>query len=235
MVGVCRSGCLDNLCVRGVLPSIGDILTDGPVKEPCILKHHAECAAQVSTFDMRNIYAIHQNPTTIDFVEAHQQIDQGGLARACRTDNGDPLSWLDIDIHILHQDGIFFIAKLDMLELDCRLWMLKNLRISGLRYLLLLIEQLKDMLSRRHRRLNYIGEIGQLGDRQGKPLSVLNKRLHIPNRNHSLRDEYATDHSYKDIPKVSNKPHQRHDYAGSELCSPASIIEFLVALGKFGE
>ena len=120
-----------------------------------------------------------------------------------------------------------------MVKLDRPIWMLNNFGIRCLRDLLLLIEQFKDALRRRHRRLNHVSEIGQLSDRLGKLLGVLNKCLHIANGNRSLRDHDAADHGHKDVANVAYKAHERHDNARNELGSPARIIQFLVALVKF--
>ena len=88
------------------------------MEEPGILQHHAEHAAQVTAFEFRDINAVNQDLAAIDFVEAHQQIDEGGLAGASRTNNRDHLARLGVDIHVFHQDFFRAVTKLDMLELD---------------------------------------------------------------------------------------------------------------------
>src|SRR6266700_3437297 len=150
VVSVGSPGGPDDLFLRGAITAIGDISADGPVEEPGILEYHTESAAQFPTFDLCNVHSIYQNLAAVDFIEAHQQVDKGCLASAGWTDNRDHLSRQDINIHILHQYGVFFITKPDMLELDRALGSHNDLRVDRLRYLLLLIKQFKDALRRRH-------------------------------------------------------------------------------------
>ena len=115
-----------------------------------------------------------------------------------------------------------------MLELHCALRSLNDRCVNNLRYLLLLIEQFEDTLSRGHRRLNDVGEVRELSDRLGKLLCVLDERLHIPDGNSPIGDHDAADHGHKDIAEVADKTHQRHDHARSELRPPPCIIQILV-------
>ena len=54
-----------------------------------------------SAFDLRDVDAIDQDLPTVDFIETHQQVDQGRLAGAGWADNRDHLSWFDVDVHVL--------------------------------------------------------------------------------------------------------------------------------------
>ena len=151
MVGVCRFSCPHDLFFRDALTSVGDIIADGSVEEPRVLEHHAECAAQLPTLELRNVHAINRDFAAVDFIETHQQVHEGRFASAGGADNRNHLARLDIDIHILHQHGIFFVAELDMLELNRSLRSPNNLRINSLGNFLRLIEQFKDTLGRGHR------------------------------------------------------------------------------------
>ncbi len=87
------------------------------------------------------------------------------------------------------------------------------MRINCLGNFLRLIEQFKDTLGRGHRRLNHIGDIGQRGDRLGKLLGILNKRLHISNGYAPVCHHDAAHHGHDDIAEVANKAHERHNHS----------------------
>ena len=57
------------------LSSIGDIVADRAVKQPRILQHHAEQAAQVAALDSVISDAVNRDAAAIHFVEPHQQVD----------------------------------------------------------------------------------------------------------------------------------------------------------------
>ncbi len=131
------------------------------MEEPGILKHHTEGTAQLSALDLGDVHAMNQNLAAIDFVEAHQQIDQRGLAGSGRSYDGDHLSRLDVDIHVLHQDGVGLITEPDMLELHGTRSSLEGGcggGIDDVRRLLRLVQQLKDSLRRSHGRLDDVGD-----------------------------------------------------------------------------
>src|SRR5439155_2366978 len=127
--------------LAGILTTIGDILAYRPIKEPGILQHHTERATQVPSSKLCDVHTIDQYLPTVEFIKTHQQVDQGRFACACRANYRDGLSRLDIDIHVLDQRNIFFIAKIDMLECDLTVGKSNNLGISSFWYLFLLIKQ----------------------------------------------------------------------------------------------
>ena len=45
--------------------------------------------AQVAAGEVADVVPIHQDRAAVDIVEAHQQLDHGGLAGAGRADDGD--------------------------------------------------------------------------------------------------------------------------------------------------
>src|SRR6266496_2971292 len=234
VVGLCRFCSLHNLFFGGSFTAIRDILADRPVKEPGILQHHAEQSAQIPTLDLPDVHSVNRDAASVHVIETHQQVDQCRFASTCRADNRDSLSRCDIDVHVLHQWNIFFIAKLDMIELDHASWMLDHLRIHRVWNLFFLIQQFKDTLSRGNRRLNNIRDIGKLGDWHGKLAGILNKCLHIPDINRSSRDHDATDDAHKDKTKVANRVHERHDDARNELGPPSLLVELFVQIIEVG-
>ncbi len=89
-------GC-DDLFVGGVRAAVADVLHDGAVEQPGILQHHAEHAAQVVARELLDVVPVHQDGAAVDIVEAHQQLDHGGLAGAGRADDGDLLPGFGVE------------------------------------------------------------------------------------------------------------------------------------------
>ena len=77
--------------------AVADVLHDRAVVEPGILQDHAEHAAQVAAGEIPDVVAVHQDGAAVDIVEAHQQLDHGGLAGAGWADDGDLLAGLGVE------------------------------------------------------------------------------------------------------------------------------------------
>ena len=82
-VGRPRGG--EDLLVGGVRRAVGDVLPDRPAEQPGVLQDHPEAAAQVVAGHLVDVVAVEEDPPGVHVVEAHQQVDQGGLAGTGRT------------------------------------------------------------------------------------------------------------------------------------------------------
>ncbi|MNE60284.1 hypothetical protein D3C80_1554200 [compost metagenome] len=75
MIGMCGFRRLNDFFLRSSFTSVRNVFTNRSIKEPGVLQHHSEQTAQITTFHIRNIYAIHFNCTISYLIEAHQKID----------------------------------------------------------------------------------------------------------------------------------------------------------------
>ena len=78
-------GCLGrchHLVEGGVRLAVGDVLPHGAGPEPGVLQHHAVAAAQGSAGHIPDVGAGHLDGTAVHIIEAHEQLDHGGLACA---------------------------------------------------------------------------------------------------------------------------------------------------------
>ena len=89
-----------------------------------ILQHDAKLAAQVVHVQLANVDAVEQNLPALDFVEAQQELDRGGLARAGMADDCDRLPRLDAEGNVA-QHPVFVlgivaagVGEPDVAELD---------------------------------------------------------------------------------------------------------------------
>jgi hypothetical protein len=72
--------------------AVNDVFPDRALKQPCILKDHAELLVNIFTCKFAYRGAVDEYVATFDFIEAHVQIDRRCLARAGWPDNGDFLA-----------------------------------------------------------------------------------------------------------------------------------------------
>ena len=118
MVGVGSLGGGNDLFIGGVEAAIPDVLHNGALEQPRILKHHAEAFAQGAAVKIADVVAVQGDRAGIHVVEAHQQLDHGGLACAGGADDGDLFAGVDGAAEIV-DDGLFgHIAELDVVEGD---------------------------------------------------------------------------------------------------------------------
>ena len=87
--GLC--GKLDLLIGR-VGSAVPDILAHRARKQMCILKHHCDILTQRRERILADILTVYRYCAAVGIVETAEQIRNGGLARARRTDECDLLS-----------------------------------------------------------------------------------------------------------------------------------------------
>ena len=81
----------DLICSR-VRPRIGDVLADAAVEQGRVLGDRGDGAAQTALRDVGDVLAIDDDAAGLQVVEALDQLDEGRLARAGGTDQGDALA-----------------------------------------------------------------------------------------------------------------------------------------------
>ena len=81
-----------HLLVGGVQLAVADVVADGAVEQPRVLQHHAEHRAQVVAREVADIVAAYLDGARLHVVEAHEQLDHGGLAGARGADQRDGLA-----------------------------------------------------------------------------------------------------------------------------------------------
>ncbi len=105
--------------VAGILIGIAQVALDRAREQDALLRDVADLVAQVVLGDLADIDAVHQDRAIGDIVEARDQVDDGGFARAGGADEGGGLAGLggkaDIVQHILFSARV---AEDDIAELD---------------------------------------------------------------------------------------------------------------------
>src|SRR5882762_2394700 len=139
-----------------------DIRFDGAGEKKGILKDDAELAAQILELDEANVFAIKEDLTALDVVEAQQQGDQGGLAGAGVADDGESLAGLDAEGNI-SEDPVLIgglwdisIAEPDVAEFDFATRMIEGNGVGIGFDDYRLVEELENALGGGHRGLKNV-------------------------------------------------------------------------------
>ena len=166
-----------HLFVGGVELSVADVVGDRAGEQVRLLEHVAEVRLQPELAALFIVHAVDQYLPLGGLVEAAQEVDDGGLARAGLADQGDGLARLDGEVEVfqhLFPAGILegYVLKLDIaMELRPVLALgvevvAKNLRYLGrIGDLRLGLDQRDHALGRSLALLGFGEDAGDAGDR----------------------------------------------------------------------
>ena len=91
----------DDLGAVRFRPAVGDVLPDRRVEQQRVLQHETDLLAQRSNREVPDVRAVDRDGPGHRIVEARDQVDDGGLASACRADKGRDLSGLDLETNVV--------------------------------------------------------------------------------------------------------------------------------------
>ena len=137
-------GCCHDLFKACIRLAVGNVFPHGTGPQPCILQHHAVAAAQGSAGHIPDVGAGHLDGTAVHIIEAHEQVDEGGLAAAGRADDGNALAGLYGEIQIFDQMLLRRVGERDVLQLYAAGDGFKLLRVQCVRRFGRLVDQLED-------------------------------------------------------------------------------------------
>src|SRR5690606_14074802 len=107
-----------DLLVGGVFPPEPDVRGDGAVEEAGFLQDDGDLLAYRCLRHRRDIDVVDQDAARLGIVVALQQVDQRGLSRPGRPDDGDGLAGLDCKRDVPDAAAAAVELKGDVLELD---------------------------------------------------------------------------------------------------------------------
>ena len=105
-----------HVLVGHVLLAVDDVLAHGTFEQPGILQHHAEKVVDIFAGEFARGDAVDADAAAVQLVKAHQQVDHGGLAGACRADDGDLLPRMRDGRKVVDDDLAGVVAEADVLE-----------------------------------------------------------------------------------------------------------------------
>ena len=224
-----------HLLVRGAGTPVADVLADRALEEPRVLQHHAGARPHVAPAHGGNVHAVEGDATAIDVVEAHEEVDQGGLAGPRGPHDGDSLAGLDAQRQVADELDVGVVGEADAVHLDhsavrgprCLLGRRARI-IDVIGALLLGVEKLEDPLGAGRAGLDGGGHPAELPQGLGELLGVLDERLHVAQAQAAARDHEPAEDRDHDIGQIPDDLHDRHHEAGQELGAQAGAVELLV-------
>ena len=106
----------DHLFLRAVGLAHAQIFAHGGAFEPRLLQHHAVVFAQRGARDIAHVLPVHRDAAAVHIVKAHQKIDDGRLAAAGGSDDGDAVPRRHADVEIADELLIGTVGEADVLE-----------------------------------------------------------------------------------------------------------------------
>ena len=90
--------------------AVANVLGDGPMQQRGVLGHDADGSAQAFLRDGADVLPVDADRSALHVVEAQQQVDQRGLARAAAADESDALAGLHGEVEVV-QDACSRILR----------------------------------------------------------------------------------------------------------------------------
>src|SRR5262249_60885843 len=103
-----------NVGIRGVRPTVADVLHDRAVKQRNVLRNEGNSGAQALLRDPGDVLAAEQNAPALHVVETLQQHEQGRLATTRLPDQADALAGLDPQAEISEHSAPVGLSKVDI-------------------------------------------------------------------------------------------------------------------------
>ena len=123
--------------------------------------------------------AVHIDAAAVYIVEPHEQVDDGGLARAGGPHDGNGLPRCCLQVQVLQDNGPRHIAEGYVSHLHMALHLGQHLGIFRIRQFLLGVQQSKRPLRSGQGGENFIGDVGNLVDGAGELPRVEHKAGNI--------------------------------------------------------
>ena len=200
------------------------------MEQPRVLEDHPERRPELVARHLAAVDAVDGDPALVDLVEPHQQVDQGRLAGAGRSDDGDHLARLHDEVEVLDERHLGQVAERHVLELDAPGDVRPRPDELDLAALLAFVEELEDPLGRGDRGLDDVGDAGGLGDRHRELARVLDEGLDVAEAHLPVGDLDPADDADRDVVQVGDERHDRLDRPRQELRLEAGLEELLVLL-----
>ena len=230
VVSVGSLGGGNHFFVGSIQTAIADVLHDGALEQPCVLQHHAEALAQSAAVKVTHIVAIQGDGTGIHIIEAHEQLDHGGLACAGGADDGHLLAGLDLTAEIVDDGLVRGVAEADMAE--CHLTVdAAGVGPAGRVCLLILfrlVQKFEHPLSGSGHTLQHVGHLRKLLDGLGEVLDVLDEGLNVTDGNGAVCRKNAAHDGHRHVAQIAHKVHNGHHQAGEKLALPCGFVQLIV-------
>ncbi len=107
-----------DLLIGGVQLAVADVLADGAGEQVRSLQHDADAGLDVVHGQVGVIHPADADGAVLGFVEAAQQVDDGGLAAAGWSNQRDHLTRFHVQREIAEDGLILLVVEIHMIEFD---------------------------------------------------------------------------------------------------------------------
>lgn len=196
---------------------IADVVLDAAFKEPGVLKHHPKAVAQFGAAHGSGIDAIDGDAPTVNLIEAHEEVDEGGFTGTGWANDGYFLPGMDGDIHILHEQAVWGVAETNVFKGDTATAIFRYDAFFGVRRFFFCVEQGKDAVAGGGGGAEASSHFRNRGKWLGKTAGVFEHGLHVPDGDASGNGPKAADGGTQHIAEVVDKAGDWADCTGSDI------------------
>ena len=233
VVNLGRLGRLDDLLAGGVGAGVGDIFVNGAREQPGILQHHGVRAAQALAGDVADIVIIHGDLAVVDIIEAHQQVDQRGFARARGAHDGNQVAAAGVQVQVLKDQPPRLVAKAHVLHFHIAAHIGKRYRVRRVRAFQRRVQQGEHAIRRGQGGLQFAEDVGDFIDGPGELAAIHNKGRNTADghaRDGKTADLHAAGHVQKPAEHADERQGQVVDKADRGARDAGIILAFIVGL-----
>ncbi len=193
------------------------------------MKDHAEAAPQVGSSQFRNVDTVKKNSASVEFVETHEKVHQGGLPRSGRPYQGHDLARFDAQVQAVEKRPVGEVAEAEPFDNDFAANSVQSLREDGVGSFFSFVEEGEDPFPGRQGRLEDVGGTGRLSQRKTKLAEIHQKRLDIAHRKTcGAGGQESPRDADSDVAKVVDQVHQRHHDSRQKLSLSSRVVQAFV-------
>ena len=157
-------GCND-LLRCGIHPAVPDIVKNCACEQENVLLDNADRGAQVLQMNLADILAVQKDATTVNFIEAWDQLTESRFSAAAGTYNGQHMTAGDIEVNVReNRGGIRFIGEGYVIKDDVAFHVFNMDCIRSIDDVRLDLHDLKIPKESGHALGKHFSEVGQLTD-----------------------------------------------------------------------
>src|SRR5699024_2770607 len=190
VVEVCFLGSFDDLLAGSTQLAIGDIVEDGAGKEEDILLYNTDFLAQRVASDIADVVTVDRDGAAGYLIKTRNQMAQGGLAAARRTDDSNHLALWEVDRNVGKNLFALVIVEGDIVEGDVSADIAERL-CAGVLFLRLYIHQLFEADVTGDGVLEHLDKLDQLFDRRNKHVDKQHVCNHVADADDTAVDTIA--------------------------------------------
>ena len=221
--------------------SVGDVVENRSPEHPGILQHHGVGAAQAFPGQGADVLPVHRDAAGVHVVKAHQQVDDGGLARPGRPDDGDQLPCVGAHGQVMDDGPAGIVAEGYVFQGHVALDVPELPGVRSVLQLLPLVQQSEHPLRRCQGGKQLVDDVGDLVDRAGELPGIQYKGRNVAQTDRPVHVQEGAQQGDQAQTDVVDEAHRRPDghaqgigvviRIGGIVVDPVVLVVHLVLVG----